>query len=167
MPAGASEEMGNSSKTYTEAARIIEAIPPSSTPLWQHRNPPWTSKRRHGHAPQATLSPDYEHGLEEKQAATMHPRMAAAALQARCQRDQHPKDPRLAERQRHEHADEGAHNSKNSLSASKATTWHKDLFIKIITTKETTTILQLQRLRRGSLSSLGAGLPRLGFPLLP
>src|SRR3954471_15104682 len=106
-------------KTYTEAARIIEAIPPSSTPLWQHRDPPWTSKRRHGHAPQATLSREYEHGLEETQAATNHPKMAAAALQARCQRDQHPKDRRSTERQIHEHVDKGAHNSTNSLSASK------------------------------------------------
>ena len=87
-------------KTYTEVAQTVEAIPPSSTPLWLHRDLPWTSKHRRDHAPQATPSQDYEHGLEEKQVVMNHPKMAAAALQARCQRDQHPKEPRAAEKKR-------------------------------------------------------------------
>ena len=65
----------------------------------------------------------------------------------------------------HKHSDREEHNSEEFIKHIKATTWHNDCVLTNIYNKiRLQTILHLQRLRRGTLSSLGAGLPRLGLP---
>ena len=138
-PAGPSEELSYSSNqrtTYIAAARTAEPVPPSSTPLWLHHDPPWTSKRRHDRATRATPSPDYAHDPEEKRVARNHPKMVAAALRTRCQQGQHPKEPRAAEKERDTNIQTMTeHNSEEFIKHIRPLRGTRMVFFKIFTTK--------------------------------